>query len=53
MIIAWLLAQFGFDTIVTQGAKELLNKDITITGYYFIAGMIGLIFDLIDIIKGK
>lgn len=43
LILAWFLALFGFDNLIIEGAKELFDVDITMTGYYFIFAVIGIL----------
>jgi hypothetical protein len=53
LFVAWLLNQFEFGNLFTQGIKELFNIDITIAGYYIIFFIGGLVVEIIEGIHKK
>ena len=53
LIMAWFLNLFGFGDICIQGSKELFNMNLSISSYYLMAFIGGLVFDVIMAIKVK
>lgn len=53
LLFAWVLAFFGFDELIINGAYELFKLEITKTGYYFIFAMVGIIAWIGALIKGE
>lgn len=51
LLIAWILSLFNFDEIFVKGINELFNKEITIAAYYVIFLGIGVVIDLICLLK--
>ncbi len=43
IIIAFVLQVFGFDEVVIQCAKELLNVEITSATYYVLFALVGFL----------
>lgn len=43
LIVAWILSLFGIDHLVINSAKELLNANNSISTYYIIFAIIGLL----------
>jgi hypothetical protein len=41
LLAGLILSWFGFDHAVIQGMLEVFNQTITMTGYYFLFGMMG------------
>lgn len=40
-LTAWVLALFGFDTVVILAIFELFGKEVTTATYYFLFGVFG------------
>lgn len=53
LLVAWILSWFSLEEIVIDAVKELFDKNISISSYYFIALMLGLLLDIALIIKTK
>jgi hypothetical protein len=53
LLIGYLLSLIGFSTFFIQGVKEVFNKDVTNATYYLTFFLVGLIFDLIQLLRTK
>ncbi|MGE6205619.1 hypothetical protein [Guptibacillus hwajinpoensis] len=52
LLIGWILSWFKFEQLFIQAFQELFNKTITKASYYFIFFCIGLIGDIVLLLKG-
>lgn len=48
MFVAWFLNLFGFGTMFVTGLNQWTGIEITITGYYFIFAVIGIVKNIIE-----
>lgn len=48
MFVARILEMFGFDTMFITGLNQWTGIEITISGYYFIFAVIGIIKNIIE-----
>jgi heme/copper-type cytochrome/quinol oxidase subunit 4 len=48
LILAIFLTLFDFNNVVVKAFKELFNKEITTSSYYFIFALIGTVVGLIS-----
>lgn len=51
LFVGWFLSLFGFDNLVINGAKEIFDITITMSGYYFMFAVIGAINWLLMALK--
>ncbi|WP_034552085.1 hypothetical protein [Carnobacterium funditum] len=52
VLIGWILSLFKFEQLVIQAFKELFNKEISKSTYYFLFFCIGIFGDLILLFQG-
>lgn len=52
LFAGWILNLFGFENLVIGGMQEFFNVTITMTGYYFLFGVIGMIKFILYTPKG-
>lgn len=52
VLIGWILSLFKFEELVIQAFKELFNKEISKSTYYFLFFCIGIFGDLILLFQG-
>lgn len=48
MLVARILEMFGFDTMFITGLNQWTGIEITISGYYFIFAVIGIVKNIIE-----
>lgn len=53
LTVAFLLQLIGFDDHFLNAAKELLDKDLTISSYYIFFLLVGLLMDLFHYLGRK
>ncbi|AEO93587.1 gp328 [Bacillus phage G] len=53
LILGWFLTIFNVDAYIIDSFKELFNKDISISTYYAIFFVVGLVLDIISFSKRK
>lgn len=47
MLLAWVLTIFDCDKAVKKSMKELFNKNISKTTYYFIFAVLGIVANIV------
>lgn len=47
----WILALFGFESVVIAGMAQLFGITINATGYYFMFALMGAIKSIIALVK--
>ncbi len=52
LLIAWFMNLFGFGSVVITGTSEIFGLELSLTGYYFLFALLGLIRSLIANIRG-
>jgi hypothetical protein len=52
LIIAWILNWFKFESMIIQAFKELFNKDITKSSYYFLFFCVGIFGEIVLLFQG-
>lgn len=53
LLVAWMLTWFDFDEYFIRGFNEITSKNISIAGYYFIFFVVGVLIDLIYMLRSK
>lgn len=48
LFVAWFLSLFGFDEMFIEGLHQFGGPEITLTGYYFIFSVIGIIKNVVE-----
>lgn len=52
LIIGWILSWFKFEGVIIQAFKELFNRDITKSTYYFMFFCIGVFGEIVLLFQG-
>ncbi|WP_164931558.1 hypothetical protein [Longirhabdus pacifica] len=51
LLFGWILSLFNFHHLIIDGTAEWFNLSLSMSGYYFLWVMVGLIFSIIKAIK--
>lgn len=52
IIIGWILSLFKFEQLIIEAFKELFNKDVSKSSYYFLFFCIGVLGDIVLLFQG-
>lgn len=53
LFVAWFLNLFGFGDTVITGLQQFGGPAITITGYYFVFAVVGLVKNILEKIASR